>query len=88
MDAEPRLPLMIHSLRELQFILYFLTPYRLRVVLAAVALVIAAATVLGFGQGLQLLIDRGFSGADPAVLNHLLILLLGLVVLAAIATGT
>jgi ATP-binding cassette, subfamily B, bacterial len=79
---------MIHSLRELQFILYFLKPYRLRVVLAAVALVIAAVTVLSFGQGLQLLIDRGFSGADPAVLNHLLILLLGLVVLAAIAVGT
>src|SRR5918996_728796 len=79
---------MIHSLRELQFILYFLKPYRLRVVLAAVALVIAATTVLSFGQGLQLLIDRGFSGADPAVLNHLLILLLGLVVLAAIAIGT
>jgi ATP-binding cassette, subfamily B, bacterial len=79
---------MIDSLRELQFILYFLKPYRLRVVLAAVALVIAAATVLSFGQGLQLLIDRGFSGADPAVLNHLLVLLLGLVVLAAIAIGT
>ncbi len=65
----------------------FLRPYRLRLILALLALVTAAATLLALGQGVRVLVDRGFAGGDPQLLNQMLIALLALVVLAAVATG-
>ena len=43
-----------------------LRPYRGRVAVAAVALVVAALAMLGVGQGLRAVIDHGFSAGDPA----------------------
>ncbi len=76
------------SIRQLAPILGFLRPYRGRVVVASVALVVAAAMVLSVGQGLRLLVDRGFAGGNPHVLDQMLVVLLALVVVMAIATGT
>ncbi len=75
------------GVRQLAPILGFLRPYRARVVAASVALVIAAGTVLTVGQGLRLLVDRGFAGGNPAVLDRMLVALLAVVVVMAIATG-
>ena len=61
----------------------FVRPYRGRVALAAVALVIAAATVLVIGSGLRLLIDQGFAGGRPELLDKALIGLLAVVAVLA-----
>ena len=65
----------------------FMAPYRWRILLAAVVLLIAAGGVLLIGQGLRVLIDSGFAEADPALLDRALLIVLGLVGLLAIASA-
>jgi len=64
----------------------FVRPYRARVALAGVALVIAAGTVLVIGTGLRLLIDQGFAGGRPELLDQALIGLLVVVAVLALAS--
>ncbi|MCG8547690.1 MAG: ABC transporter, partial [Alphaproteobacteria bacterium] len=64
----------------------YLKPYRLQIAGAAVALVVAAATVLSLGQGLRFLIDHGLGGSDDQLLNQALLVLLGATVVLAVAT--
>jgi ATP-binding cassette subfamily B protein len=66
----------------------FLRPYWRRLALAGVALVIASGTLLAFGSGLKLLVDRGFAGGDPALLDKALIVMLAVVALLAASTFT
>ena len=61
----------------------FIRPYRLQVAGAAVALIVAAVTVLAMGNGLRLLVDKGFSAGDPALLDRAVIVLMGVVILLA-----
>ncbi|GAB3265278.1 ABC transporter ATP-binding protein/permease [Chitinimonas naiadis] len=63
-----------------------LVPYRSRLVLAAIALVIAAACMLLLGQGLRGVIDRGFAANNAALLDQALLGLLGLIAVLSIAT--
>ncbi|MCO5095911.1 MAG: ABC transporter transmembrane domain-containing protein [Rhodocyclaceae bacterium] len=63
-----------------------LKPYRGRVVFAAIALVVAAAAMLGVGQGLRAVIDRGFAAGDPAWLDRALMAMFGIIALLAAAT--
>ncbi len=66
----------------------FLRPYRSRVLLAIVALIVAAGTVLVIGTGLRLLIDQGFAGGRPELLDQALVGLLAVIaVLAASSYG-
>ncbi|MBL0207600.1 MAG: ATP-binding cassette domain-containing protein [Propionivibrio sp.] len=65
-----------------------LKPYRHRVLLAGCALVVAALAMLGVGQGLRAVIDRGFSAGDPAWLDRALMLMFGIIALLAVATYT
>jgi ATP-binding cassette subfamily B protein len=76
------------DIRQLTRILGFLAPYRRQVAIALVALVVAAGCVLVLGQGLRRVIDRGFSGADAALLDSALVALLAVIVVMAIATYT
>ncbi len=69
-------------------IVAMLRPYRGRVVVAAIALVVAALAMLGVGQGLRAVIDRGFSAGDPAWLDRALMLMFGVIALLAAATYT
>src|SRR4051812_30108222 len=64
----------------------FLSPYRLRIAGALVALVIAAACVLALGQGLRYVIDAGFAAASPEVLDRALAAVFALAGLLSIAT--
>ncbi|MBI1778829.1 MAG: ATP-binding cassette domain-containing protein [Proteobacteria bacterium] len=64
----------------------YLRPYRLQILGAAVALVVAAATVLGLGAVLRRLVDDGLSGGNAAMLDRAVIGLLAVVVVAAAAT--
>ena len=74
------------DLRPLRHLLRYVGRYRRQLALAAVALVVAASTVLGLGQGLRLLVDRGFGGRDPALLDAALVVLLAVVLLLALAS--
>nr|WP_232787704.1 ABC transporter transmembrane domain-containing protein [Spongiibacter nanhainus] len=67
----------------------FLRPYRLQVLGASIALVLTAGITLSIGQGLRLLVDRGFaSGANPQMLNQSLLLFAVMILLLAIGTFT
>ncbi|MDN3522136.1 ABC transporter transmembrane domain-containing protein [Halomonas ramblicola] len=69
--------------RVLLRLLTLLRPYRGRLVLAGMALLVAAASVLLLGQGLRLVIDQGFLADDRGGLHRgLLAMLLVVAVLA------
>ncbi len=72
--AEQRPP--SRDLRVLKQLLTFLRPYRSAVLGAAVALLIAAGAVLGFGMVLQRVVDHGLSSGSGAALNQALLLFL------------
>ncbi|WP_374493212.1 ABC transporter transmembrane domain-containing protein [Zoogloea sp.] len=67
-------------------LLHLLAPYRRRVITAAIALVLAAGAMLAVGQGLRMVIDKGFSAGDPAWLDRSLAAMFGVIVLLALAT--
>ena len=54
----------------------FLRPYRRQIFLAAVALSVAAGTVLAMGKGLQVLVDGGLSAGDRVLAGFLAVVLL------------
>ena len=78
----------VTALRMVARVRGYLRPYTRQVVYAAIALVVAAGTVLAVGQGLKLVIDRGFAAGDAAELDRMLGLMLGVVVVLAAATYT
>ena len=76
----------LQRLRHLRMLWRFVAPYRLQMVGAAIALVIAAGCFLVIGQGLKRVIDLGFMRGDALALNHALFALLGVIVVMASAT--
>jgi ATP-binding cassette, subfamily B, bacterial len=73
-------PKALQKLQSLRVLWKFARPYRSRIGLAVVALLIAAGSFLVLGQGLRQVIDRGFAQANPAALNDALFLLLSVIV--------
>jgi len=63
-----------------------LKPYRRRVIVAVIALIVAALAMLGVGQGLRAVIDRGFAAGDPAWLDRALMAMFGVIAVLAAAT--
>ena len=86
--AAPPLRAPLSALKTLARIGTFLRPYRRQVVYAAIALVVAAGAVLAVGQGLRGVIDRGFGAGSSAELDRTLALMLGVIVVMAVATYT
>ncbi|MBI3513929.1 MAG: ABC transporter, partial [Proteobacteria bacterium] len=74
------------NVAALRPLLRYVAPHRWRIVGAAIALLIAASTVLALGAGLRFLIDRGFVGADAALLDRAVLILLGVVAVLALAS--
>jgi ATP-binding cassette, subfamily B, bacterial len=75
------------SLRPLRALLPFLAPYRTRMTVAFIALLIAAAAMLALPQALKNVIDQGFSAANAAAIDrYFLWLLLAAAVFAAFAS--
>lgn len=64
----------------------FLRPYRLQIGGATVALMVAAATVLGLGLGLRRLVDEGFASGSTALLDQAVLVLFGVVLLLALSS--
>ncbi|MGL6250921.1 MAG: ABC transporter, partial [Billgrantia desiderata] len=73
--------------RVLLRLLTLLTPYRGRLAIAALALLVASGSVLLLGQGLRLVIDQGFLAADAARLNQTLGVMLAVVSVLAGASA-
>jgi ATP-binding cassette, subfamily B, bacterial len=78
----------VNRFAGLGFLGPYLRPYRGRVALALLSLVVAAGTVLAFGACLRALIDRGFAQGRPDVLNYALASLLVVALVLAIASGS
>jgi ATP-binding cassette subfamily B protein len=76
------------NIRALRSLAAYLRPYRAWVAGALAALTLSAAAVLAMGVGLRLLVDRGLSSSDAALLDSALLYLLGMVVLLALGTFT
>ena len=74
------------DIKVLKGLVKYLSPYKWGLVGALIALIIAAGTVLSIGQGLRFLVDDGFGSNDAALLDKALLVLLGVVILLAIAT--
>lgn len=74
------------TLSRRQILLDLLHPYRLRILFALIALVVAAACVLLIGQGLKQVIDKGFVAGSPELLNYALLGLLGVILVMSVAT--
>ncbi len=75
-----------NDMRLLSALLGFVRPYWLAAAGAAVALVVAAGTVLALGQGLRMLVDKGFSSGDSGLLDTALLVMLAVILLLAAAT--
>jgi ATP-binding cassette subfamily B protein len=73
--------------RVLLRLLALLTPYRSRLAIAALALLVASGSVLLLGQGLRLVIDQGFLAADATRLNQTLGVMLAVVSVLAGASA-
>ncbi len=74
------------NLGALRRLLVFVLPYRWAALGAGVALVVAAAAVLGIGQAIRRVIDVGFGGADSQMMDLYFGALFGVVTLLALAT--
>ncbi|VVQ17963.1 Lipid A export ATP-binding/permease protein MsbA [Pseudomonas fluorescens] len=70
--------------RALRLTTRFLAPYRWQVIAALLALIVTAAVTLSMGQGIKLLVDRGFMTQSPHQLNQsigiFMLMVLGLAV--------
>lgn len=73
--------------RVLLRLLGLLRPYRIRLALAGLALLFASGSVLLLGNGLRLVIDRGFLAADQQALAQTLGLMLAVVTVLAMASA-
>lgn len=71
------------DLRVLKQLIAFLRPYRRALLGAMLALLVAAAAVLGFGIVLQRVVDNGLSSGSGAALNQALLLFLMVVIVMA-----
>jgi ATP-binding cassette subfamily B protein len=75
------------SLKPLRALLPFLAPYRGRMIIAFLALLVAAAAMLALPQALKNVIDKGFSAANAAAIDkYFLLLLVAAAVFAAFAS--
>lgn len=66
----------------------FVTPYKTALFIGLLALMLTAGITLSIGQGIRLLIDRGFTAQSPELLTQYVLLFLLLVGLLAAGTFT
>ncbi|MDG4721831.1 MULTISPECIES: ABC transporter transmembrane domain-containing protein [Thalassospira] len=71
------------NLSSLRAIIPFILKYRLQLIGALIALVIASGTVLALGNGLRMLVDEGFADGDGGLLDRALFVLFAVTLLLA-----
>ena len=69
------------DLARIRLLWQFVRPYKLQVAGAAIALTVAAGTVLGLGIGLRKLVDEGFASGNSALLDQAVLVLVGVILL-------
>lgn len=74
------------ELGNLRMLAGYLRPYRWPLAGAMLALIFTSSAVLGMGAGLRYLVDEGLGKGDPQLLDRAFVVMLGVVVLLAIAT--
>lgn len=74
------------NLGQLRFLASFLAPYKWVLVAAVGALVVAAGAMLGLGQALRQLVDKGFSPQNADFIDSYFLALMGVVGVLAVAT--
>ena len=75
------------NLKVLTQLLAFLRPYRITLLCALIALLIAAAAVLGFGVVLRHMVDYGLSNGSATALNQALVFFLVVVTVMAVSVA-
>ena len=75
----------IASARILPWILSFLKPYRLRVALALLFLLLGSLAWLALGQGVRLIVDEGFMADNSGRLNEIVLFILGITLVSTVA---
>jgi ATP-binding cassette subfamily B protein len=75
------------SLSPLRALLPFLRPFRLRIAVAAIALLISSAATLSIPAALRALIDKGFSAAQIALIAHYFLLFVVAAAVLGISTA-
>ena len=73
---------------SLRLIPPYLATYRWRVAAAATALILSVVLVLGVGQGLRGLVDKGFVSGDASHLNATALAMFGIVAALALVSST
>lgn len=74
------------KIRQLKKLRHFVRPYRKRVVVMVIAVLLAALSVLALGRGIQNIIDSGFLSRDHAEIDQSFMILLCIVLLVAAAS--
>ena len=74
------------KVKNYKFISLYLLPYKWKILGVIIALLFTSGTVLSLGQGIKLMIDKGFSGNNPEFLDYALFVLILLSLLLAKAT--
>lgn len=74
------------NITSLKRLWHYLRPYRAQVMAATVALLFTSSGVLGIGRALAYLVDEGIAKGDPKLLGTGYVILLGVVLVLAIAT--
>jgi len=87
-DVAEILPTRHQHFGSLRLILPYLRGYRWRVAGAMTALLTAVMLVLGIGQGVRRLVDKGFASGDGGQLNATALLMFGIVAAFALASAT
>ncbi len=76
------------DIRKLKGMFAYLRPYRWQIAAATVALIFTSSAVLSMGEGLRYLIDEGIAKGNAQMLDRAFAMLLGVVLLLAVATYT
>lgn len=74
------------ELGNLRMLGHYLRPYRWALAGALLALIFTSSAVLGMGAGLRYLVDEGLGKGDPHLLDRAFAVMLGVVLLLAVAT--
>lgn len=75
------------DLGALRSLLPFLKPYRMRVAIAAIALILAAIATLALPLAVRSMIDHGFSNESASFIDSYFIALIGVAALLAVASA-
>ena len=74
------------DLRGLRGAFNFVLPYKRQVIFASLALIVTAGATLSLGQGIRMVIDRGFASGQSQVLSESLTLFAAFVLVLTIGT--